>query len=185
MLASNFTNEQLLDLIKQGNEEAFKVFYERFWSKLYLLAKNILQSEEDAEEVVHDVFLTLWEKSSAIKIQFTLESYLAAMTKYACLKLLARSKRSAPIIRLDQTVDLQDHSTEQWLDFDDLRHELEKCITDLPQKCQEIFRYSREKGLSDKEIAEKMNISVNTVRTQIYRALRKLKTDFQSFISLF
>lgn len=74
-------------------------------------------------------------------------------------------------------VEKEDYSTQHWLDFDYLREELEAAISRLPEKCQLIFRMSREDELDDKVIAEKLHISVNTVRTQMYRALQKLKAS--------
>jgi len=76
----------------------------------------------------------------------------------------------------DERLEMADLSTLQWLDFEALREELEKAVTQLPEKCRLIFRLSREQHLSDKEIAQELHLSVNTVRTQMQRALQKLKT---------
>jgi len=77
-----------------------------------------------------------------------------------------------------------DDSTREYLRFEDLQRELEAAVSALPDQCQLIFRLSREEGLSDKQIAQQLDLSVNTIRTQKHRALQKLKTSLNSFFML-
>lgn len=174
------TNEKLLTLIKQHDAAAFTELYNRNWKKLLAQANSFLHSPEEAEEVVQDVFVQLWKKRESITILHSLHTYMTAMTKYACLKMLAKRKQQL-VLSIAMLPEAADNSTAQWLQFEDLQQELEDAVANLPEKCQLIFRYSREEELSDKQIAHRLHLSVNTVRTQMHRALKKLKTSLNSF----
>jgi len=180
----SYTDEQLFLLIKGSNELAFTELYDRYWKKLLVRAHILLNNREDAEEVIHDIFVQLWRKRATIELNNRFVTYLSAMLRYGCFKILARQKRRLHSGTDVKSLEIMDDSTCQYLDFEYLRIELEKEVSQLPEKCQLIFRYSRETGLTDKQIAEKLHISVNTVRTQMGRALKKLKTSLRSFFIL-
>lgn len=182
---SSYTEVELLTLLQCSDEGAFTELYDRYWKKLLARANLLLHSQEDAEEIVHDIFVRIWQKRETLKIINTFHTYVAAMLQYGCFKILAQRK----VFRMNDTTDplldpADKSSTQEWLDFEYLRRELENAVLLLPDKCQLIFRLSREQGLSDKAIAEKLNVSVNTVRTQMHRALQKLKTSLNSFFAL-
>ncbi len=178
------TDEYLFSLLKNDEEWAFTELYDRYWQKLLVRAKLLLNSQEDAEEVVHDVFVNLWRKRAKLHIRYTFHTYLSAMLRYNCFKILAKRRHRRIIQMPEGEQETPDLSTQEWLDFEELREELESAVSQLPDKCQLIFRLSREQQLSDKEIAQKLDLSVNTVRTQIHRALQKLKTSLGSFFCL-
>jgi RNA polymerase sigma-70 factor (ECF subfamily) len=181
---SSHTDEYLFSLLQNNDERAFVELYERYWRKLLIRANYLLDSHEDAEELIHDIFVTLWEKRDSIYILNSFRAYIFAMLQYGSLRILASRKRNRTKPMLDEMPEKADYSTQDWLDFDSLREELESAINQLPERCQLIFRMSREQGLSDKAIAEKLYISVNTVRTQMYRALQKLKAIVNFFFFL-
>lgn len=183
-LYTSHTDEYLFSLLQNDDEKAFTELYERYWKKLLVRANLLLSSQEDAEEIVHDIFVNLWRKRATLCIVHSFHTYVTAMLQYGCFKVLVKRKR----LRIKETTDTLfetvDLSTQQWLDFDDLREELETAVSRLPDKCQLIFRLSREQYLSDKEIAGKLDLSVNTVRTQMHRALQRLKTSLNTFFFL-
>lgn len=185
-LYNSHTDEYLFSLLQKSDEKAFTELYERYWKKLLVRANFLLSSQEDAEEVVHDIFVTLWRQRVSLHIRHSFYTYVAAMLKYGCFKIMAK-RRSVGIMEttgLLLTMDVADSSTEEWLDFNDLRDELESAVSRLPGKCQLIFRLSREECMSNQEIALKLDLSVNTVRTQMHRALQQLKTSIGSFFCL-
>ncbi len=185
-LYSSYPDERLFSLLKNDDEGAFTELYYRYGEKLLVRANLLLHSQEDAEEVVHDVFVNLWKKRADIHIIHAFHTYIAAMLRYGCFKVLAKRKqlRKNISIEVDSPVETSDCSTQQWLAFENLRQELEAAVSRLPEKCQLIFRLSREQYMSDKEIAQELDLSVHTVRTQMYRALQKLKTSLGSFFCL-
>jgi RNA polymerase sigma factor (sigma-70 family) len=122
-----------------------------------------------------------------IKLQYGFHTYIAAILKYEILRVLADRKKkrlqgqagSRDLSLPDSFETLPDHSTEQRLDFLDLQRQLEASVSQLPEKCQLVFRLSREKGLSEKEIAENLQVSPKTVQNHIHRALQILKNTFR------
>ncbi|HMR17764.1 MAG TPA: RNA polymerase sigma-70 factor [Sphingobacterium sp.] len=183
-LYHSYTDEYLFSLLQNDDEKAFTELYNRYWKKLLVRALMILNVQEEAEEIVHDVFVTLWKKRATLSILNSFRTYMGAILKYRCFEVLAKRSQAREKASIDNIVEQEDLSTQQWLDFKYLREELEEAICQLPEKCQLIFRLSREQYLSDKEIAEKLDISVNTVRVQMHRALRKLKSSLNSFFCL-
>jgi len=180
-LVNSYTDEQLAELVRSGDEPAFTALYDRYWKKLLLKGYLLLGSTEDAEELVHDIFVTLWKKRERVVIRETFHGYISAMLQYAAFKILAERKRKWELRSSLELPEVADHSTQQWLDFEYLRSELETAIRQLPDKCRLVFELSRKEGLSDQEIAKQMEISINTVKTQKRRALEKLKTSLNSF----
>jgi RNA polymerase sigma-70 factor (ECF subfamily) len=177
-------DEHLFSLLKNDDERAFTELYERYWKKLLVRANILLNSREDAEELVHDIFVSLWNKRDTLVILHSFHTYIAAMLQYGCFKILAKRRH----LRIKKTAgadpDPVDFSTQQWLDFNDLRNEMEMAVNRLPDKCRLIFRLSREEHLSDKEIARRLDLSVNTVRTQMHRALQRLRASLSTFFCL-
>lgn len=177
-------DEHLFLLLKDDDEKAFTELYDRYWKKLLVRANMLLHSQEDAEELVHDIFVTLWNKRGKLSILHSFHTYVAAMLQYGCFRVLAKRRRLRSNEVTGEAEELADLSTQHWLDFEHLREELEAAVSRLPEKCRLIFRLSREQYLSDKEIARELQLSVHTVRTQMYRALQKLRTAVNIFFFL-
>lgn len=173
---SYYSDEQLLQLMQDGEESAFTELYNRYWDKLLLRAVMQLGSREDAEELLHDVYVRLWKRRETIELKHSFHTYIAAVLKYEILRRLAdrKNKRLKETAR-EQQPHLADRSTEERLDFRDLQGQLEASVRQLPDRCQLVFRMSREKGLSEKEIAEQLQLSPKTVQNHIHRALQALR----------
>jgi RNA polymerase sigma-70 factor (family 1) len=175
-LFSNHSDEQLLQLMQGGEEAAFTELYNRYWEKLLARAYMQLRSKEEAEELLHDVFVRLWRRRETVQLRHGFHTYIAAALKYEILQKLAdRRKERLRTRAADQPTPLIDHSTQHRLDFLDLRDQLEASVRQLPHQCQLVFRLSREKGLADKEIAEKLQLSPKTVQNHLHRALKALR----------
>ncbi|MFT3823889.1 MAG: RNA polymerase sigma-70 factor [Chitinophagaceae bacterium] len=179
---TNLDDNSLVHLLKANDNEAFAEIYRRFWKKLFTVAAHKLQHLAEAEEVVQDIFLDLWNRRDALHISHSLGTYLAAAVKYKVLNVLAkRSQQLKYAQHAALHVSEADVSTEQWLQFEELRERLEKLVAELPEKCQLVFRLSREKGLSQKEIAATLNISEKTVEAHLARATKHLKVNLGSY----
>ncbi|MEQ9402346.1 MAG: RNA polymerase sigma-70 factor [Cyclobacteriaceae bacterium] len=158
----------------------FELFFHTYYNPLFNYALVILKNEKDAEDVVQELFVDLWEKQSFLQIDSP-NRYLIRAIKFKCIDRMRRDKR------VDATVfsALPDND-EVSLDFqemgdDDILPLLHFYAAKLPEKTQEIFLLSREEGLTYREIAEIKGISVKTVETQMSRALkilRKLLSDY-------
>ena len=174
---SYHSDEQLLQLMQAGEESAFTELYNRYWDKLLPRAVMQLGSREDAEELLHDVYVRLWKRRGTIELRHSFHTYIAAVLKYEILHRLAdrKNKRLRERAAGEQQLLLADRSTEEQLDFLDLQEQLEASVRQLPDKCQLVFRLSREKGLGEKEIADQLQISPKTVQNHIHRALQALR----------
>lgn len=178
------TDEQLVLLIANDDTNAFKQLYNRYWKKLLTLAYARLQSDVLAEEVVQDCFINLWKRRHSIKLKYSFHTYISAVLRYEIMAQLAQSSK-VPHSSVDiETVIIQDCATQQWLDFDELRHQFESALTTLPEKCQLVFRLSREGGYTDKQISENLSISHKTVEAHISKALKILRLTLGNFLIL-
>ncbi|MDR2272291.1 MAG: RNA polymerase sigma-70 factor [Sphingobacterium sp.] len=175
------SDEELIILIQQDDNIAFEALYERYWKKLYYQAARKTDSLEDAQEIVQNIFTSIWLRRKQLHIESTVSSYLAVAVKYKVFKYLAQRYKREVFDHDNDWVDF-DNSTEDWLRFEELRIRLEQLVSALPEKCQLIFKLSREQGLTYKQIAEELDISVKTVETQLSRALKKIRAGIQRFL---
>src|ERR1700754_1509466 len=92
-LHASYSDEQLVALLRDSSEAAFTALYDRYWKRLLIRAKLLLHSHEDAEELVHDIFVKLWKKRASLTIEHSFHTYVAAMLQYGCFEVLATRKK--------------------------------------------------------------------------------------------
>jgi RNA polymerase sigma-70 factor (ECF subfamily) len=180
------SDEELLKLLRDGDEAAFTDLYRRYWDSLYVVASHALGSYQEAEEAVHDVFLRIWKMRDTIVIRETLQQYLAAAIKYEVINRLRKQVRRRQLFnRFEQGPAVSSDPTGEFILEKELIAELESTIRALPEKCQIVFRLSRSQGYSHREIANKLGLSENTVESHMRRALHTLRNHFQRLLFLF
>jgi len=163
----------------------FDRIYVIYFSRMRRFAKEFVLFDEDAENVVQDVFLLLWEKREVLDIQVSLTAYLFSLVKNRCIDYLRhrivaeeyKQELKAKLYALKQL----DYTFSSDQEIEEI---LNKSIEKLPEKCREIFIKSRIEGKRYREIAEELNISVNTVETQMSIALRKLRVELKDYLPL-
>ncbi len=180
---STYSDEQLLLLLKQNDQGAFKALYERYWEKLFVTAHFRLSDPAEAEDVVQDVLLNIWRKRETLELKNSLNTYLAAAVKYEIINIFAKRKKIEKHFHISE-LHLPDNSTEEKLSFTELESRLATLVKALPEKCRMVFTMSREQGYSQKKIARELDISENTVESHIKHALRSLRTGLQQFFTL-
>lgn len=180
----NILNDnELTGLLQQGDEYAFTEIYNRYWSKLFAVAANKVKELDEAEEIVQDIFVSLWKRRNELADINTLSAYLAVSVKYRVIKLLDKQARQQKYTNYTHYVTtLSDDSTQQWLEFEELRLRIAGFVADLPEKCRLVYQLSRESGLSHKKIAEELGISEKTVEAHLGKALKTLRTRLSSFL---
>lgn len=170
------TDQELLQLLAQDDDEAFTAIYLRYWDKLTVVAMHRLGNLEEAKEVVQEVFCNLWRRREELEIDHTLNTYLAAAVKYEIFKRFAVKSRHR---RLQQkALDQWQEAAEDTLDnlhANELRSELSTLVKALPEKCRIVFQLSRDKGYTQKQIASELGIAEKTVEAHLSAALRKLR----------
>jgi RNA polymerase sigma-70 factor (family 1) len=175
----SFDDQKLLLLLQKGDELAFREIYYRYWEKLLATGYYFTKNKESAEEIVHDVLMSLWNKKSDLSIR-SLPAYLGTAVKYAIFKAILRSKRRQEILD-SQFGKEPDNGTEEKLDALFLKDFLETVVEKLPEKAKLVFKYSREEQLSIAEIADKMDLSAKSVEYHMTKALKTLRETIRKF----
>lgn len=167
-------DQLLIRKIRRGSTHHFQLLFDRHWSRLYHIANNALDDPEDAADVVQEMFIDLWKRRAALDVSNP-AAYLYQCVRFGIARKLKKniSRRTEEIF--DDIVTYGDLTSD--LEYRDLVSYVEGKIDELPDKCREVFRLSRFAQLSNKEIAEKLGISVSTVENQINKALKTLKAD--------
>lgn len=183
LLYSSYSDEQLLKLLNDDNDAAFAEIYRRYWDKLLYIAVKKVEVFADAENIVQDVFLSVWQRRKILKIEASLEGYLVIAVKYRIINYMARLGHSKQYlsIKSDEKSD-ETHLTEDWLNFEELKSWLLKNVAKLPGQCKVVYLL-REEGCTQKEIARRMNLSEKTVENHIGRALKILRKELSHFLS--
>lgn len=167
---------ELASLLKEGNREAFAEIYNRHWKLIYAHVYKMLRDEEDAKDIVQEVFGNLWIKASSIKNNSNLSGFLYTSARNRVFDLIEKNKVRSDYIG-EITSFVSDPMNDQVTSIDEKRilEILEREIQKLPPKMREIFELSRRDSLSHKEIAAKLNISEQTVKKQVQNALKVIK----------
>jgi len=181
---SLYDDNQLLELLSQGDETAFTEIYKRFWRKLYAIAYNRLKEAAAAEDIVHDVFVSLWINRQKNEIQL-LENYLGTAVKYMVLARIRKIERERVYCQSMNTAVVIESSVEHSLHYKRILEIIKTEVELLPEKCQLVFKYSRYEGLNTRQIAETLNISPKTVENQLSKALKQLRLVTRSFLNFF
>lgn len=169
--------ESLCKKISQNSDQqAFKELYLVYFDRLYKFAFSILHSAEFAEEAVNDVFLNIWQKRSTLKNIASLSGYLFISTKNTSFNYLSKFRKERNTSLDDVLVRFEvDEITPETAFFTaEIRNEIEQAINQLPPKTKLVFQMAKVEGMKYKEIADILNISVNTIDNHIATAVKKL-----------
>lgn len=151
------TDDILLRLLKASDEKAFRVLYERYWKRLFAVACYKLKNREAAEEIVQNIFVSLWEKRADLQIE-KLEEYLFTAVKYKVINyvesLLVRQAGQKQLAGA-----ITDASTEDTIIINDLHNAIQQALSCLPPKTREVFTLSRFEKYSVKDIAQHLNLT--------------------------
>ncbi len=180
-------NKEVIKRFITGDPEAFDQIFESYYRKVYAFSLRNFRNKEDAEGAVQDVFYNLWKDRSKLEKVKDLEAWIFTI----CLNIIRKHfrKLSAEKKHLElftDTYDISDNSTSIEVEYSDLIEKTDELIEKLPPRQKAIFLLSREESLSNKEISEKLHISVRTVDNHLSRAkifLRKALVD-RSILSL-
>ncbi len=172
------TDNELFRKLKKDDTKAYEMLFHRHWHALFHFSLKILHSEDEAKDITQSVFLYLWDKRYEIQINESVKSYLFQAVRFRSLnriKELLNTPQNIEDIPAALEPVLEDIM--EAIDYKELRNILENEVSNLPERTQEIFRLSRFKQLSVKEIAQQLNISEQTVKNQITKALGILRKN--------
>ena len=170
----------LLAALKDGNEEAFEILFNKYSGRLYFVTKQYINDHDEILEIVQEVFYKVWMNHSNIKPELPFVPYLSRIAKNLIIN---QSKRqiieNSYLHSLDKDQLNKREETSEQVQFNEVRKIINSVIGEFPPKRKEVFLLSRNKGLAIKEISQELNISVSTVENHINKALKILRTHLQ------
>lgn len=176
-------DEKLFALIEQGDEGAFTQAYDRYHKLLYVLAYRYLMNSTMAEDVVQHVYTRLWEFRSELRVGISLKNYLFTMTKNHVLNLI-RNENSAITknYEIAQSAPVYEDNLIENLEKKELMSSFYKAVDMLPAQKRDICMMKVQEELTNQEIAERMNLSVNTIKTHYSEALKLLRVHLSRML---
>jgi RNA polymerase sigma-70 factor (ECF subfamily) len=169
--------------LKNGNAKSFEALFKLWYEPLCRYAYSMIHDSDEAEDIVQKIFCKLWDQHEKMEIHTSIKSYLYRMVHNACLNKIKQWQMQAEhheqIAACSVAVG---NSVEQTVGYKELSHQVELAIDTLPARCREVFLLSRMQYLSYAQIAQKLQISPNTVEVQIVKALKVLREKLKDFL---
>ncbi len=182
MKEGNNSLDAFAQRVSNSDKDAYNSLFELLWEPMYLYAASIVMDESLGKDLVQEVWLDYWNRRSVVQVQ-NIKSYLYKAVRYQCYKKLRDSKFNTTQIEIVQSV-ASPSSVELEEDEVALYRKIELTLSQLPNRCQEIFRLSRMNDFSNQQIAVQLSISQRSVENNISLALRKLRKEL-SIIRIF
>lgn len=174
--------QTIIDLIADNKEDdAYKFMYEKYHRVLLRFAIGYLKVKEPAEEIVNDVLYRVWENRTHIAEINNLRLYLFSSVRNACLTSLVKDKRKKDLISNFSFTEVLQDDPESLYTCSELNALIRRTIQNLPPRCRQIYELIRIDGFKNKEVATKLNISVNTIDVQLAIAFKRLVTAINTF----
>jgi RNA polymerase sigma-70 factor (ECF subfamily) len=185
MEANDQTKELFLyEEMKRGKEYAFDFFFNYYYPGLCVYAQKMISlPEEEAKDLVQEIFLKFWSEREKLDVRSSVRFYLFASVKNKCFDLLRKKNKNIKVEEINTGYHVADESFETYV-LSELEALFNKSLDKLPDRCREIFELSRFRGLKNREIAGKLNLSEKTVENQITKAIHILKEELKDYLPL-
>lgn len=170
-------SESFVSLLKKGDKNAFKIIFDTYYKRLYLFSLSYVDDKFAAEEIVENTLLKLWQKRNKLDKIKNLKSYLYTMVRNASIDY---NKKEKKFVRLDVEKHDSFHQRDQYIIEEETHAILFQALEKLPEKCRKVFELSCLDGVKYKDIAEDLQISINTVKSQRARAIELLKSHLKN-----
>jgi len=181
-----YRDQELVQLMRSGDERVLIEIYERYWDRMLAVAFNRLDNQQEAEECVQDVLYNLWKLRDNFELtKMELINYLTRAIRNQSFNILERRHRER-LKAADYTLEdnINHLSPERKLIIRELEIQIDNAINKLPPQCQLVFKLSRQEGLSNKKIAETLNLSENTVKSHLKKANRDIQGNMELLTGL-
>ena len=181
MIERDHIDNFLWEELKTGNTRAFDKIFNDHYQNLCRFAYSIVHDEDSAHSLVQHVFIKLWENRTMLDHVERMTPYLTGMTRNHCINFVNREKRVVNMADIPYDSQIS-NSTENQVDANEFEEQLIIALSSLPERCKMAFEYSRFENFTNKEIAQKMEISVKGVEALIGRALKSLRISMSDFL---
>ncbi len=175
--SENLSFPLLLQQVAMGDQQAFRQLHHLFFRRLFQFALSLVRTKENAEEIVEDVFIKLWNQRESIGKINDLKVYLYTATRNTALNYLSKKARESMVESFDH-IDIllapTELSPEQIMITAEMNRKIRAAIESLPPRCKMIFKLIREDGLKYKEVAGILHITVNTIDAQMAIAVKRI-----------
>jgi len=178
------SDEQLLSAIRKDDSQAFSEFVRRYWKKAYHITYSKVRSQPVTEEIVQDLFTTLWDKRITLSIGHV-DAFI-----FTCLRNKSINYIESQLVRkkywdyYKAFIPQQEESTRRAVEYNELMQAVETCAETLPEKSRSVFRLSRLEGVSNREIAEKLNLSEKAIEYHLTKSLKVMRLALKDFTPL-
>jgi len=178
----NHTDQDLLKAISEDNTKAFNEFFRRYWRHVHAMAYARVRSREVTEEIVQELFISLWSKRANLSIH-NIHAYLYQAVKFKALNYIESKLVEEKYWMYYKTfIPQEDNQIEAALDYDGLMEDIERGMKHLPEKSQRVFRLHRIEGWSVSEIADLLNLSEKAIQYHITQSIKKLRVHLKNYI---
>lgn len=174
-------DKDLVAKLKSNSSSAFQALFEKYSQRIYRFSIGYLKNNQEAEEIVQDVFLRVWKTREKLVAEQSFESYLFTIAKNSILNTIRKANYEKAYLEYSSLQPNKNSLLEEELDFKELDRIYRQAIEKLPARRKEVYRLSRDKGLSNREIANELGISVKTVENQMTAALSGIKKELLSY----
>jgi RNA polymerase sigma-70 factor (ECF subfamily) len=176
---STYTDERLTLFLKKGEQGAFTEIYNRYWDTMLAIAWNHSKDRAVSKDIVHDVFISLWERRDLVNIQ-NLPGFLAVSVKLSIYHYYQKEQRRSQLALKNFEYEIISYEEDK-LDARFLQQYIDDIVEELPEKCRLVFRYSRENGMKNSEIAAEMQITEKGVEANLTRALKTIRGELKKY----
>lgn len=177
------TDQELVELLGQGDEQAFSCIYDRYWKVIFQSCYNRLRDREQSQDIVQNVFTSLWDRREKIKIN-NLPAYLQTAVKFQVLRIVSQAKRTKSVATFEELVTEPIEMHNQIEEREVLRL-LQLFLDALPEKRRAIFIKRYREDYTTAQIAQELGITQKTVLNQLYNAEIALRIRLSTLLSLF
>lgn len=169
--------EELIYRLKEDDQTAMDELFHFYYHRLYHFSKSILKVELEIDDILQDVFVKIWLNRMKITNAETFNAYIYTITKNEVLNTIRSNVRNQTFKDEHFLKSVaEEYQTPSQIEFDEIKSGIDRIVTTLPKKRQQVFLLSRTDGFSNKEIAKELNISEKTVEDHITHAIRHIKT---------
>jgi RNA polymerase sigma-70 factor (ECF subfamily) len=180
----NDSDQQLWNAIRQSDEKAFSELFTRYWSTAHRIAYSKVRSLETTQEIVQELFITLWDKRETLMVQ-NMPAFITTCIKNKAIKYIeSQLVKEKYWAYYKNYIPQTEFVTESELDFNELKEAIETGMERLPAKSKKVFQLNRFQGRSVSEIASMLNLSEKAIEYHLTRSLKHLRLHLRDFLTL-